>query len=65
MHILNDDPDDAPEWTEADFKHADLYHGSKLIRPGKGGPDRRVAEAIKQTRGSPPEEAGVRGKTAR
>ncbi|MDX2143620.1 MAG: BrnA antitoxin family protein [Rhodospirillaceae bacterium] len=29
------DPDDAPELTEEWFESADLYHGDKLIRPGR------------------------------
>lgn len=29
------DPDDAPELTDEYFKHADLYHGDKLIRRGR------------------------------
>jgi uncharacterized protein (DUF4415 family) len=29
------DPDDAPEWTEEQFKRADLYRGDKLVRPGR------------------------------
>jgi len=29
------DPDAAPEWTEEQFARADLYHGDKLIRPGR------------------------------
>jgi uncharacterized protein (DUF4415 family) len=29
------DPDDAPELTDAFFKHADLYEGDTLIRRGR------------------------------
>jgi uncharacterized protein (DUF4415 family) len=29
------DPDDAPELTREWFEQADLYHGNKLIRPGR------------------------------
>jgi len=29
------DPDDAPEWTQEQLKQADLYHGDKLVRPGR------------------------------
>ncbi len=29
------DPDDAPEWTDADFERADLFEGGKLIRRGR------------------------------
>ena len=29
------DPDDAPEWTAKQFERADLYHGDKLVRPGR------------------------------
>jgi len=31
-------------------ERADLYHGDRLIRPGKGGPNPRVAKAIRRTR---------------
>ena len=33
---------------------ADLYHGDRLLRPGKGRPNPRVAEPIRRTRGRPP-----------
>jgi uncharacterized protein (DUF4415 family) len=29
------DPDDAPEWTQEQLEQADLYHGDKLVRPGR------------------------------
>jgi hypothetical protein len=29
------DPDDALEWTAEMFERADLYHGDKLISPGR------------------------------
>lgn len=29
------DPDDAPELTEEMLQTADIYHGNKLIRPGR------------------------------
>ncbi|HEU0231490.1 MAG TPA: BrnA antitoxin family protein [Burkholderiaceae bacterium] len=29
------DPDDAPELTDEFFKHADEYHGNRLIRRGR------------------------------
>jgi len=45
------DPDDGPELTEEMAERADLYHGDQLIQPGKGGPNLRVAEAIRRTRG--------------
>lgn len=30
------DPDDAPEWTDDQFRRAALWHGDKLIRPADG-----------------------------
>lgn len=30
------DPDDAPEWTEDQFRRAAIWHGDKLIRPADG-----------------------------
>ena len=45
------DPDDGPQLTREMAERADLYHGDHLIRPGKGGPDPRVAEVIRRTRG--------------
>lgn len=30
------DPDDAPEWTDDQFRRAAVYHGDKLIRPAQG-----------------------------
>jgi uncharacterized protein (DUF4415 family) len=30
------DPDDAPEWTEDQFKRAAIWQGDKLIRPADG-----------------------------
>lgn len=35
------DPDDAPEWTEADFERAARYHGDRLVEPAKGTLTRR------------------------
>jgi hypothetical protein len=52
--------DDAPELTDEFFERVDLYHGDKLIRPGKGGPNRRRAAAIKRTRGRPPSDSPKR-----
>lgn len=46
-------PEIEQKWTAKDFKRADLYHGAKLIKAGKGGPNPRVAEAIRQTAGRP------------
>ena len=48
------DPDDAPELTNEFFARADLYDGDTLIKPGRGGPNPRVAEAIRRTSGRPP-----------
>ena len=45
--------DDLPELTDEMLERADLYHGDKLIRPGKGGPNPRVAQAIRKTAGRP------------
>ena len=45
--------DDLPEITDAMLERADLYHGDTLIKAGKGGPDPRVAEAIRKTAGRP------------
>jgi len=47
------DPDDAPELTDEWFERADLYRGDKLVKAGKGGPNSRVAQAIRQTRSRP------------
>ncbi|GGI76753.1 hypothetical protein GCM10007973_12020 [Polymorphobacter multimanifer] len=30
------DPDDAPEWTDEMFAHAEIRHGDKVIRPATG-----------------------------
>jgi len=35
------DPDDGPELTKEMAERADLYHGNRLVRPGKGGPNPR------------------------
>jgi uncharacterized protein (DUF4415 family) len=51
--IRPEEYDEAPEWTDEDFARADLYHGDNLIEAGKGGPDPRVAQAIRQTAGRP------------
>ncbi|UDM51120.1 BrnA antitoxin family protein [Cupriavidus sp. MP-37] len=32
------DPDDAPELTDEFFKQADLLHGDKLVKRGRGRP---------------------------
>jgi uncharacterized protein (DUF4415 family) len=31
-----DDPDDAPEWTEEQFKRAEISIGGKTVRPAQG-----------------------------
>jgi len=40
------DPDDAPELTEEFFEHAEIWHGNKLIRPGKNTPVRSQKNSI-------------------
>jgi uncharacterized protein (DUF4415 family) len=45
--------DDLPEITDEMLNRADLYHGNKLIEAGEGGPNPRVAEAIRRTAGRP------------
>ena len=45
--------DDLPEISDEMLKRADLYHGDKLIEAGEGGPNPRVAQAIRQTAGRP------------
>ena len=45
--------DDLPEITDAMLKRADLYDGDKLIEAGEGGPNPRVAQAIRRTAGRP------------
>jgi uncharacterized protein (DUF4415 family) len=49
--------DDLPEITDEMVERADLYHGDTLIKAGKGGPNPRVAQAIRQTVGRPRSEA--------
>jgi hypothetical protein len=39
---IAEDPDTAPELTDEQFAAAELYHGEKLIRRGRGRP--RLAE---------------------
>jgi uncharacterized protein (DUF4415 family) len=45
--------DDLPEITDEMLKRADLYDGDKLIEAGEGGPNLRVAQAIRRTAGRP------------
>lgn len=52
--LIGPDPAIERELTDEDFKRADLYRGDELIRAGKGGPNPRVAEAIRRTVGRPP-----------
>lgn len=42
------DLDDAPELIDDFFGRADVYHGDKLISPGKGGPNPGLATAIRR-----------------
>jgi hypothetical protein len=53
-HVIQpEEYDDTPEITDEMLERADLYDGDKLIRPGKGGPNPRVAQAIRRTAGRP------------
>jgi uncharacterized protein (DUF4415 family) len=45
--VLSDDPDDAPELTQAFFEDAELRHGEIVIRPYRG-PGRPKLEAPKR-----------------
>jgi uncharacterized protein (DUF4415 family) len=46
-HVIQpEEYEEAPEWTEEDLAHADLYHGTKLIRRGRP-PLERPKEAVK------------------
>jgi uncharacterized protein (DUF4415 family) len=40
------DPDDAPELTQEQLEQADLYHGDKLVRPGRP-PSANPKQALK------------------
>jgi uncharacterized protein (DUF4415 family) len=54
-HVIQpEEYDEAPELTEEMLERADLYHGGVLIQAGKGGPNPRIAEAIRKTLGRPP-----------
>src|SRR5271163_4847356 len=51
--IQPEEYDELPEITDEMLKRADLYHGDKLIEAGEGGPNPRVAQAIRRTAGRP------------
>jgi uncharacterized protein (DUF4415 family) len=53
-HVIQpEEYDDTPEITDEMLERADLYDGDKLIKAGKGGPNPRVAQAIRRTAGRP------------